>query len=74
MAIGAVARGDVVVAHSTKLNVHGIFVVDSVAGNVVKVFDPEHAGAVAGGDKSQNIVLDKTTDILSVCTASSISA
>jgi hypothetical protein len=75
VAIGAVARGDLVIVHSAKLAVHGIFVVDSVSGNAVTVTPVENAGALAGGTKAQNMpVVDKTTDILSVHTATSISA
>jgi len=74
MAIGAVARGDLVVVHSTKYAMHGLFVVDSVAGNIVTVSKVEDANTVAGGSKTGLVPLDKTTDILSVHTASSISA
>jgi hypothetical protein len=71
-----VNRSDLVVVHAPRYGAsgHGLFIVDSVAGNVVKVLAPSHAGAVAGADKSQTLVLDKTTDILAVHTASSISA
>jgi hypothetical protein len=74
VAIGAIARGDLVVVHSARLGVHGLFVVDSVSGNAVSVTKVEDANATAGGIKTNVIQLDKTTDILSVHTASSISA
>ena len=74
MAIGAVARGDLVVVHSQKLNLRGLFLVDSVSGNNVTVAPLDHAGALSGGDKARFPTVDKTADILSVHTASSISA
>jgi hypothetical protein len=75
MAIGAVARGDLVVVHSTKLGLHGLFVVDSVNGNAITVALPENAGTQAGGYKATGTaVVDKTSEILAVHTASSISA
>jgi len=74
MAIGAIARGDLVVVHSTKLNLHGLYVADSVSGNNVTIAPVGHAGAVAGGPKGQFPTVDKTTEILAVYTASSISA
>lgn len=74
MAIGAVARGDLVVVHSQKLNLRGLFVVDSVSGNNVTVAPLDHAGALAGGTKAGFPTVDKTTDILAVHTAASISA
>jgi len=74
MAIGAVARGDLVVVHSTTYGLHGLFVVDSVNGNIVSVTSLEDAGAVAGAPKGKIVPVNKTTDILSVHTASSISA
>jgi hypothetical protein len=74
MAIGAIARGDLVAAYSSKLGIQGLFVVDSVNGNLVKAFDLAHAGSLASADKTGDVVLDKTTDVLAVITASSISA
>ena len=74
MAIGAVARGDIVVVHAATYGMHGLYVVDSVNGNIVSVTTMEDAGAVAGGAKGKIVPLNKTTDILSVHTASSISA
>lgn len=73
MAIGSVARGDLVVVHSGKLGLHGLFVVDAVNGNNITIAPLDHAGAVAGGYKAFATV-DKTTEILAVHTASSISA
>jgi hypothetical protein len=74
MAIGAVARGDLVVVHSAKLGLHGLYVVDAVNGNAVTITDASNSGALAGGHKTTGMpVVDKTTDILAVHTASSIS-
>ena len=73
MAIGAVARGDLVVVHSNKYNLRGLFIVDSVNGNLISVLKSEDANLVAGGTKANAVVIDKTTDILAVHTASSIS-
>jgi hypothetical protein len=73
MAIGAVARGDLVVAHSTVHNIHGLFVVDSVSGNDVYLFPPDADSAVAGRNKASNLHIQKS-DILAVHTASSVSA
>lgn len=74
MAIGAVARGDLVVVHSAVHGLHGLFVVDSVSGNQVLVFDPADPAALAGGAKSRAVPVDKTTAIFAVHTAASISA
>lgn len=79
MAIGAVARGDIVVVHSTRHNMHGLYVVDSsgsgtFGANTVSVSTPEDAGNLSGGSKSKVTPLDKTLDILAVHTAASISA
>jgi hypothetical protein len=73
MAIGAVARGDLVVVHSTKLNAHGLFVVDSVNGNAVTVMPLDHAQVQVGHVKSPAMTVDKTTEIFAVHTAASIS-
>jgi hypothetical protein len=78
MAIGAVARGDLVVVHSQIRNLHGLFVVDSsgsgaFGANTVTVMALEDAGALAGGTKQKVHPLDKTVDILAVHTAASIS-
>lgn len=73
MAIGAVSRGDLVVVHSQIHGLHGLYVVDSVNGNIVSVLDPADAGALAGGPKNHAVPFDKTTSILAVHTAASIS-
>ena len=75
MAIGAVARGDLVVVHSTKHNLHGLFVVDSVNANLLTITALDNGGVLAGGYKSSGMpVVDKTTDVFAVHTAASISA
>jgi hypothetical protein len=74
VAIGAVARGDLVIVHSAKLNLHGLFAVDSVNGNAITIAPLDHAGATAGGYKAGFATVDKTTEILAVHTAASISA
>jgi hypothetical protein len=74
MAIGAIARGDLVVVHALKLGLRGLFFVDSVNGNAVTVAPLDHSGALAGGTKANFPTVDKTVDILAVHTASSISA
>src|ERR1700738_3455441 len=73
MAIGAIARGDLVVVHSDKFNLRGLFVVDSVNGNLISLFKAEDANLKAGGTKANVTIVDKTTDIVAVHTASSIS-
>jgi len=79
MAIGAVARGDIVIVHSTRLGLHGLYVVDSsgsgaFGANTVKVSTSDDAGKLSGGDKSKVLSLDKTVDVFAVHTAASISA
>lgn len=75
MAIGAVARGDLVVVHSPRHGLHGLFIVDAVNGNNVTITDVANVGALSGGYKTTGMpVVDKTTDILAVHAASSISA
>jgi hypothetical protein len=79
MPVGAIGRGDLVVVHSTRHNLQGLYVVDSVGSgpfgaNTVKVADPYDAGNLSGGDKSKVIPLDKTVDIFAVHTAATISA
>jgi hypothetical protein len=74
MAIGAVSRGDLVVVNSSKLALRGLFVVDSVNGNDVWVFTPDDANLASGGNRDNALHLDKSTDILAVHKAASISA
>jgi hypothetical protein len=81
MAVGAVARGDLVVVHAPRFGSsgHGLFIVDTAGAgafgaNTVTVLPLDDVSALAGGVKSKALVLDKTADILAVHTSSSISA
>lgn len=76
MAVGAIARGDLVVAVSPLLGKAGLFVVNSVSGDDLYVFpaDSTDASVVAGGDKTEMIHFHISTDVFAVHTASSISA
>lgn len=76
MAIGAIARGDLVIAVSQLLGQAGLYVVNSVSGDDVYVFpvDKADASVVSGGDKTEVIHFHISTDVFAVHTASSISA
>jgi hypothetical protein len=75
MAIGAVARGDLVVVYAPRFGLSGLFVVDAVNGNAVTIAKLENAGVLAGGYKASGMpIVDKSTDIFAVHTAASISA
>jgi hypothetical protein len=73
MAVGAVARGDIVIVHSLSLGLHGLFVVDAVNKTRVTIAPPDHAGKVEGGHKGNFPTVDKT-DIFAVYKAASLSA
>lgn len=74
MAIVAVARGDLVIVHNTSLGIHGMYLVDNVAGDAVRIADVADADARAGGDKSRFATVSLSNDILADIPAGSISA
>jgi hypothetical protein len=74
MAITAVNRGDLVIVHNTSLGVHGMFLVDNVAGDAVRIADVGDADVRAGGDKSRFATVSLSQDILADIPAGSISA
>jgi hypothetical protein len=74
MAIGNPSRGDLVLVHSQKLGLHGLFAVDSINGNNLVVAPVDHAGITAGGYKAQFSTVDKTTEVFAHHAATSNSA